>query len=370
MFSGTEPLTDRSSTQGTELCAIAERILASTVAIKILGDASIGDQLERIAYNALPAALSPDIKGLRYYSLPNQPKCTNEELGFCNNGNGQHAICASPHSGFGCCRSNFHFAWPKFVQSMWMATKDGGLAVAAYGPNCVTARVGREGSVVTIDQETDYPFQVDSTLTIKTARPVAFPLELRIPGWCSHPTVQVNGEGLKDITPGSFHRIERQWNSGDRVRISFPMTLMVSHWIHQSVAITRGPLIFSLLIAETRKSTQAFLNDQFHTYESRPASEWNYALLLKDRDSIEAKTTVAQSMPAQPFSAADAPVQLKLKAFKTSKADWGTYCKDHSARAMEPPVSPVGAVGEVEDIVLVPYGSTEIRITLFPWATL
>jgi len=77
MVSGSEPLTDRSSTQGTELCAIVERILSSSIAMRILGDPIIGDHMEKTAYNCLPASLSHDIKGMRYYILPNQPKCTN-----------------------------------------------------------------------------------------------------------------------------------------------------------------------------------------------------------------------------------------------------------------------------------------------------
>ena len=63
---------------------------------------------------------------------------------------------------------------------MWMATADTGLAVAAYGPNTVTAKVGKERAPVTIDQETDYPFTSTSTLTIHTERTVSFPLELRL----------------------------------------------------------------------------------------------------------------------------------------------------------------------------------------------
>lgn len=368
MLNGTEPLTDRSSTGGTELCAIVERILSTTVAIRVLGDAYIGDQLELIAYNALPADLSPDIKGLRYYILPNQPQCVNQRLGFRHNGGGQRAICPSPHSGYACCRSNFHYGWPKFVRNMWMATDDAGLALAAYGPNAVTAKVGQQGTVVTIDQATDYPFRPDSTLTITTPEPVAFPLELRIPGWCTQPKVRVNGKPLENVTPGTFHRIERLWSNGDVVQLEFPMTPKVSRWINDSVAVTRGPLIFSLLIEQQRTSTQSYLDDQFQTYEITPAGAWNYALLLNDSDNPEIEVVDSDSMPAQPFKAADAPVRLKLKAAKTDQGGWGTYREDFPARAVEPPVSPVEVAGPPEDIVLVPYGSTEIRITLFPWA--
>ena len=79
---GFQPVRGLSSTEGTELCAIAERLLSSSIALRVLGDPVIGDQLERVAYNALPATLPPDIKGMRYYLLPNQPKSTNENLGF------------------------------------------------------------------------------------------------------------------------------------------------------------------------------------------------------------------------------------------------------------------------------------------------
>ncbi len=368
MVSGTEPLTDRSTTQGTELCAIAERILSNTVAIRILGDASIGDQLETVAYNALPAAFSPDMKGHRYYILPNQPKCTNEKLGFRHNGNKENAICPSPNSGYGCCRSNFHFAWPTFVHNMWMATRDNGLALAAYGPNAVTAKVGEEGATVTIDQETDYPFLTDVALTIAAVRPVAFPLALRIPGWCADPAVRVNGKPQDGVTPGTFHRIEQTWKRGDVITLRFPMTPKVSRWTNGSVAVTRGPLVFSLLMEEIWTSTRSFLDDRFHTREIRPAGAWNYALLLQDPEKPGIETAVSASVPVQPFQAAAAPVRLKLKAVKTTQGGWGTYREDFPARAVEPPPGPVEPSGAVEDILLVPYGSTQIRITCFPWA--
>lgn len=369
MLNGTEPLTDLSSTQGTELCAIVERILSCTVALGVLGDAAIGDQLETVAYNALPAALAPDIKGLRYYSLQNQPKCTDEGLGFANNGSGVASICPGPHSGFGCCRSNFHFGWPKFVQHMWMATEDNGLALVAYGPNSVTAKAGAEGREVAIEQDTGYPFQTAVTLTVTKADHVAFPLKVRVPGWCAAPRAAVNGKAVENAVAGKFLVIERTWQSGDRVSLDFPMTPRLSHGINDSVAVTRGPLIYSLLMGEEPwKSKAEFGGGAFHTYEVCPAGAWNYALLLNHLGEPQAEAVVSGEMPKQPFKAADAPVRLKVKAFRTGQDGWGTFRKDFPARAVEPPVSPLAAPAQVEDVTLVPYGSTQIRITLFPWA--
>jgi hypothetical protein len=180
--------------------------------------------------------------------------------------------------------------------------------------------------------------------------------------------VEVNGEPVEDVTPGTFLRIERLWKEGDTVQLRFPMTPKTSRWINDSVAVTRGPLVFSLLMEEERTSTQSFLDGKFHTYEIRPARAWNYALLLDDGNQPEIETTVSDSMPEQPFRAADAPVRLTVKAVQTDQEGWGSYREDFPARAVEPPSSPVKVSGDIQDIQLVPYGATEIRITQFPWA--
>ncbi len=365
MYNGTEPLSDLSSTEGTELCAIVERILSSAIALRVLGNPVIGDQLETVAYNALPGNLKYDIKGLRYYLLMNQPKSTNEDLGFNHNGNGQNAICPSPHSGYGCCRSNFHFGWPKFVQHMWMGTHDNGLAVAAYGPSRVTAKVGR-GVTVTIAEKTDYPFRDTITLKVTTPARVKFPLKLRIPGWCKSPEVKVNGTLMKGVQAGTYYTIDRRWSDGDTVLITFPMKIRTSVWINNSIGLERGPLIYSLLIGETWTETATYLDGKFKTEEIRPATPWNYGLTLADLDNPDADITVEETaMPLQPFKASDAPIKLRLNAKKVPS--WGTYRTDLPGRATEPPLSPVESSEPIEQVTLVPFGSTEIRTTYFPY---
>ena len=156
MQNGEEPLSGRNASGGTELCAQAERIISCADQVSVFANVKAADDMETVAYNCLPATIYPDFTGIRYYLPLNCPRADNNKLFYAHNPQ-VYSITPSPHSGFGCCRSNFHIAWPKFVQSMWMATADGGLAAVAYGPCTVRAKVGSKD--VAMRMVTDYPFR-------------------------------------------------------------------------------------------------------------------------------------------------------------------------------------------------------------------
>ncbi|MDB5324943.1 MAG: hypothetical protein JWM57_512, partial [Phycisphaerales bacterium] len=203
--SGTEMLSGRASTDGVELCADIERIISDGIAVTTTGDAAVGDQLEKVAYNSLPAHTSPKMQQITYYQLPNQVAATHGGHGFTQDyGNGN---VPGPHSGFPCCCYNWHAGWPKFVQQMWAATPDGGLAAIAYGPNHLTTTVAG-GTLVTIKQKTDYPFTERVLLEISPQRPTKFPLVLRVPAWCPRASYSVNGDAPRQMSAGTFMRLE------------------------------------------------------------------------------------------------------------------------------------------------------------------
>ena len=174
---GSEPLTSRSSTEGIELCATAEHILSAQVALEALGDTQFADDLEMAAYNTLPATIGGDGRGLRYYCLLNQPACIDAELKFACNGRGMLSTVAGPYAGYGCCRSNFHFAWPKVAESMWMK-REGGLAAVVYG-DCTVKTL-----LATVRETGGYPFSDGVRLEIVETAGGEWPLFVRIPGWC------------------------------------------------------------------------------------------------------------------------------------------------------------------------------------------
>lgn len=366
MLSGSEPLSDSRASAGTELCAIAERILSSITALEVFGEAYLGDQLERVAYNALPATLAPDGKGIRYYSMPNQPRSSKVDLGFAQNGfNWDRALCPGPDAGYGCCRSNFHFAWPKFVSGMWMM-RNGGLAACAYGPNEVSATIA--GKTVSILQETSYPFSDRITFTVSGEGD--FPLALRIPRWCSTPSILVNGAPAPvTAAPGSFAEIRRSWTRGDKIVLSLPSKARAVRW-PAGVAVEKGALAYSLPLAADRKqlSSRKAGNVEFPTWalEPKPGERWNFGLALSSGELQIVKEEHPEILPRQPFSPETPPASITVQAFTCTDPFWGGMDFCWNGIPAEPPPSPVPNPSTPQTLTLIPYGSTQLRITIFP----
>jgi hypothetical protein len=314
-FSGTEMLTNLSSTAGIEFCSDIERIISDGIAVNILGDASIGDNLESIAYNSLPAHTTPLMQQMTYYQLPNQVTCTLGAHGFTQDYD--NSTVPGPHSGYPCCCYNWHAGWPKFVSEMWSATPDHGLAAIAYGPNQVKTTVAN-GVPITITQTTDYPFKESIHFQIDPQRAANFPLLLRIPTWAAGASIRINDSPIRDIKPGTFARITRTWQSGDRVDLLAPMPVRTSTWINNSLGIQRGPLAFSLKIKEDWQKSHDY-QGPFDEYQILPQSPWNYALDVdRNLPNIQVKEQPVSDIP---FDPAAPPVIMTLSARQLP--NWG-----------------------------------------------
>lgn len=358
MQTGHEMLAGKSSMSGLELCSVVEQMQTNEIVQMITGDASVGDQLEKITYNALPGALTNDIKGMSYYQQANQVISKFGYYGFGQNyDNGN---MPGPFSGYGCCRFDFHMGWPYFVKSMWAATADNGLAAMAYGPSSVTAKV-ENGVEITIKEDTNYPFDEILTFKLTTPKTVAFPLKLRIPGWCKSPEVKVNGEIKTGVLAGEFYTINRTWSNSDIVTLSLPMHIQVNDEVNNSVSIQRGPMVYSLKIDENWTVRSDFGNG-FSESEVTPNSPWNYALII-DKKNPEATIQInKKTMPENPFVQSTAPVTMKIIARKVPNWEYSF----NGIIATDPPFGPIDTTEPIETVTLVPYGSGWLRVTALP----
>jgi DUF1680 family protein len=355
IFGADEHYAGRDPSQGTELCAVVEAMFSLEVDMSILGDPAFGDRLEKIAYNALPGTFTPDMWGHQYDQQANQISCTLANRRWTTNGPQSNIFGLEPN--FGCCTANMHQGWPKLAANLWMATPDAGLAAIAYGPGIVTTTAGG-GVPVTVEEQTEYPFRETIGLTVRPARTVRFPIVLRIPAWAVKASVTVNGQAQSGVESGKFFTVDRRWKSGDRVEIRFPMQLRTSTWYNNSVAVERGPLVYSLKIGESWSKFKS--TGPSTDWEIYPTSPWNYALVLDRNDPAKSIEVKERPIGKQPFSSEGAPVELLVKARRLPT--WLTV--DDSAGPV--PQSPVTSKEPEQTVTLIPYGAAKLRITAFP----
>ncbi|HEY3323480.1 MAG TPA: beta-L-arabinofuranosidase domain-containing protein [Planctomycetota bacterium] len=353
--------------RGSETCDVAGYVWSQVSLLAVTGEGRMGDRLERAFFNAGPATVSRDFKTHVYFQSPN--RFANRSPDFPHGPRGGGGVYQRKHSPL-CCTAALNRVVPWYVTNMWMATYDNGLAATCYGPCKVTALAGDRVPVV-ITCKTDYPFNETIEFSVQPAREAAFPLDLRIPGWCSNPSLSLNGAALVvERNAKGFVRISRNWKAGDTLQLKLPMAATVQtgrdaasgppyDGAHKATRVTipeatstrgspyasvsYGPLLFALPIADTQDANTP-----------DPAARWKFALDVQD-PGLKVERT---ELPAKWDWPLGSPLKLRANAREIA---W-----DPAPKAPTLPPFPVLAVKPAESITLVPYGCTKFRISMFP----
>jgi uncharacterized protein len=212
-----------------ETCATAYQLRVYDSLLRLNGESRMGDLIERTIFNALFAAQSPDGRRLRYFAPIEGPRAYWSTDTYCCPCNYRRIVSELP--------------------AMAYYRNSGGLVVNLYTPSQAKVHVGK-GVPLLVRQQTDYPNSGGVRILLDPARPVRFPLQLRIPAWAQGATVSVNGKAAGGkVKAGAFFEIVREWEPGDEVALQLPMSWRLVNGRERQagrVALMRGPQLFCL----------------------------------------------------------------------------------------------------------------------------
>ncbi len=204
--------------------------------LRITRDARYGDSMERVLYNTVLGANPIQSDGRAFYYSDYT----------------RRAQKVFHPDRWPCCSGTLPLVVADYRISMCF-TDAQGIYVNLYVPAQANWRQGNAACELTI--ATDYPYASAIALTLRTATPQTFSVNLRIPGWARGARVAINGKRVPDpVEPGTFAAIRREWRNGDRIDLELPLALNVQSVDAEHpdvVALSAGPLVLMRMLDGT-----------------------------------------------------------------------------------------------------------------------
>ncbi len=320
----------------TEFCTMLELRNSFASIVEKTGELKYADLAEKLTFNGIMGFRNEDGTAITYGKSDNCYVLDGKHHGVEGAHDDIRYKYSPTHSDPAvCCVPNYTRNFTYYLDQMWMKKEDG-LAAVLYGPSTLTTEW--EGTEITIEAITNYPFSDKIEYRIISSQPQQLALYFRKPAWASSMTVQQKKGAISDI--GDFYKIEKEWASGDLVVIQFDNDIQLKTHSEEHHYFQRGPLVFAYEIPHREETIKTYADSDFSDYFCFPTDQ-----------SYEGLMIASEQVNAFQWRYDEAPL---------GKNFWH----------QNPPVLVGNLVGKEQglerEIRLVPMGTTVLRKTSFP----
>ena len=191
-------------------------------------DARLMDYYERTLFNHRLGTINPEDGTMMYY-LPLA--------------SGYWKTFGKPLDAFWCCTGTGSEEYAKLADTIYFHNDDS-LYVNLY----IDSHLDWPEKGLSLKQETSFPVEQGTTLTISATSPAHVAINLRIPYWAQGGSVKVNGATLPAFSsPSSYLILDRVWKTGDKIELSLPMAAHIDSMPDDDSiqAVMYGPLVLA-----------------------------------------------------------------------------------------------------------------------------
>jgi DUF1680 family protein len=215
--------------EGPETCNTYNMLRLTEQLFSAEPQAVYADFYERALYNHILSSINVQKPGYVYFT-PIRPD--------------HYRVYSQPDCCFWCCVGTGMENPGKYGEFIYARGKDG-IYVNLFIPSELKTDDG-----VVLRQETRFPNEPRTRLSLKLEKPQTFTLYLRHPAWVPAGgfAVRINGEAIQvNSKPSSYAEIRREWKNGDTVDVDLPMRTSVERLPDGSdwVAILYGPIVLA-----------------------------------------------------------------------------------------------------------------------------
>ena len=217
-----------------ETCVTTTWVKFCGQVLRLTGDPTVVDEMERALYNGVLGAMVPD--GSWWMHKNPTPLA----------GSSEKNRAGDQIKGYGedCCLAQGPRA---LAVAPWVAVMqdNSGPIINLYEAAAATIELA-DKSPVKLSITGNFPASGDVSIAVNPATSGKFPIKLRMPAWSKKTNVMVNGQAYQGA-PGTYLTIDRVWNAGDTIKINFDLRIQINEAADGGgrVALTYGPIVLA-----------------------------------------------------------------------------------------------------------------------------